>query len=167
MKFLKNVLLVIAQGLQFILWHFPISIFALVGLYFGFKLFINSTIDTINITNYSFVVVATLSALSFTYEKAIVKDQKLKDDLRYCGERFLHSAILFLTASILKYFLCQPEILSLEKNSVVIRYLLLVISMFPPFLFLGSLVNGIAALRELNAILYGKKKPFEELRKIF
>ena len=165
MKIIKNIFWVLAHLFQFILWHFPVSLLAVIGLYFTFKLLANPLVDTVNITNYAFAIVAALSSLAFSYEKTFKGEQK--DKLRYCGERFLHSSILFIIASVIKYFLIQQEVVSASNNSSVIKLIVFIISLFPGLLFLGSLLNSIAALRELNSILFSQKKPFEEIKKFF
>jgi hypothetical protein len=164
---IKKIFLYLTQSVQFILWHFPISILAVVGIYFAFKILINPLVDTVSITNYAFAIVIALSSVSFSYEKTYKGETVGKEKLRYCGERFLHSSILFLIASVIKYFLMQDDVLAFSNSSSLLRFIFLIIRLFPGFLFLGSLVNVIAALRELNLILFSQKKPFEELKKIF
>ncbi|MGA9109956.1 MAG: hypothetical protein ACLQBD_02450 [Syntrophobacteraceae bacterium] len=175
-KLIKKALLFIAYLFQFILWHFPVSVLALIGLYFTYKMFIDPTQDTTSISNYAFVIVAALSSLSFVYSQS-VKDKEDKQKIQYCGERFLHSAILFLIASVLKYFIIQKQIKiellnksidkALADQSHVAVILICSVFIFQGFLFLSSLINSIAALRELNTILYRRKKPFEELKRFF
>ena len=147
------------------LWHNPISIVALVGLYFNFRLLQNPFDSNIGITNSSFAIVATLSSLCFAYCRSI-KDKEKKQEILYCAERFLHSAVLFLVASIIKYFLIQEQIKTLMANSNAAGVALFVLSLLPGILYLSSLVNGIAALREINSTLYNKKKAGQELKRL-
>jgi hypothetical protein len=163
-RFIKKAMLMIAQLNQFMMWHAPISITALIGLYFNFVLFDSPLESTMSITNSAFGIVAVLSSLSFGYCRSI-EDKETKQAVMYCGERFFHSAILFLVASIIKYFLSQDQIKPLLANSRTIGVALFVVSLFPGILYFGSLVNGIAALREINSILYGKKKRGQELKR--
>ena len=165
---MKKICELIGYAGQFVMWHFPISILALSALYFSYNLWTQPpSASTTAITNYSFAIVATLAALSFTYEKALT-DQEEKDRMLFCGERFLHSAILFLTASVINYFLRQPDIQQLvTKGSSSVKLLFLVVFFCPGFLFIASVASSIAALRELNALLYRKKKPGDTLKRLF
>jgi hypothetical protein len=163
---IRNVLIRIGQAFQFVLWHMPVSMVALIGLYFAYRLFISPTQNTVGITNYAFGIVGVLSSISFAYART-VDDNEDKQRIQYCGERFLHSAILFLVASIMKYFLLQEQLCPVFGKSKIISGIILLIGFFQGTLYLTSLVNGIAALRELNAILYARKKPGEELKRFF
>jgi hypothetical protein len=167
MKYIKGVLLFLGQSLQFIVWHMPISVAALIGFYFAINLLINPNENTISITNYSFAIVAALSSICFAYSRAIDDDKEIRETLQYCGERFLHSAIQFLVASLVKYFILQDKISSPIGKSQFIIFGIALLSFIPGLLFLNSLINGIAALRELNTILYKRKKPGQELIKLF
>ena len=118
-----------------------------------------------NITNYAFAIFATLSALSFSYEKSIT-DKKQKTTVKYCGEKFLHSSILFLTASIIKYFLLQPDVVKFMTSNAFLTIIYFVFLYLPVSFFLTSIINAIAGLRELNTILFSRKKPFEEIQKL-
>ena len=163
-KYIKQALTWLDGFLQFVFWHMPISVLALVGFYFSFNFILYPSTATISIANYTFAVVATFSALSFTYCSCV--DGKEKTVSRYCGERFLHSAISLIVAAVLQHFLFQDNIKSLGDSPTMLIALNL-IGFFPGLLYLGSLINCIAALRELNTILFHKKKPGEELMKFF
>jgi hypothetical protein len=162
MNLIRKGLKKLIQTLQFILWHTPVSIAALIGLYFTFALLVNPAEETISITNYAFAIVIALASISFGYASCLDTTEQ-KHKMQYCGERFLHSALLFLVASVIKYFLLQDQVRAfphvLWGFGAVINFL----SVFLIFLFLGSLVNSIAAFRELNAHLYSQKKPGQEL----
>lgn len=165
MKIIKKGLKIAYQFFQFALWHAPILVVSIVGLYFAIYLFVNPASKTVSITSYTFAVVAALSGVSFGYSRSL-DDQEIRRRVQYCGERFLHSAILFLVASIVKYFLLQDEILfasdSIEAFGIIVFYM----DFFPDFLFLGSLINCIVGLRELNSVLYDRKSG-QEIRKLF
>lgn len=140
----------------------PVSIAALIGLYFTFTLLINPAKETISITNYAFAIVITLASVSFGYARCLDSAEQ-KNQMQYCGERFLHSALLFLVASIVKYFLLQDQVRTASRDLWGIGAIISFTSILPGFLFLGSLVNSIAALRELND---SQKNPEQELSKL-
>jgi hypothetical protein len=165
-QLIRKIIITIGQILQFVLWNLPVSMIALIGLYFAFRLFINPSEDTVGITNYAFAIVGALSSISFAYARTI-EDKDAKQTIQYCGERFLHSALLFLVASIMKYFLLQEQLRPVLGKSALIIIVLSLVGFFQAFLYLGSLLNGIAALRELNTILHTRKKPGAELIKFF
>ena len=154
----------VLQASQLILWHTPVSITALIGLYFTFALLANPAKATISITNFGFAIVIALASVSFGYARCL-DDMDQKNKMQYCGERFLHSALLFFLASVVKYFLIQDQVRAAALGSWGIGAIIGFTSLFPGFLFLASLLNGIAGLRELNAHLYSQKNPGEELIK--
>lgn len=162
MKPIRQGLWVLTQAYIFTVRHVPISATAIIGVYFGIALFINPARDTMSITNYAFAIVIALSSVSFGYARCL-DDIEDKKTIEYCGERFLHSAILFLVASIVKYFLLQDDIQAMNEG--VAGVFISFVRIFPGALFLLSLINCIAALRELNTVLYQKKKPGQELAK--
>ncbi len=166
MKTIGKGIILLLQACQFILWHTPISIVALIGAYFTAVLFINPTSETMSLTNYTFAIVTALAGVSFGYARCL-DEVETRSRMQYCGERFLHSGLLFLVASIVKYFLLQDPVQDAASNPGAIGTIIAIISLFPGFLFLGSLVNSIAALRELNALLYARKRPGQELIKFF
>jgi hypothetical protein len=167
MKIIKKIFNGIADIMRFMLWQFPISILAIAGVYFTFKLFINTTIETINITNFAFAIFAALSTLSFSYERSISEDPEKKEEIRYCAERFLHSAIFFLTASIIKYFLCQPDVYLFMSSCIFLKCIYKFFLMIPGLFFLNSIINCISGLRILNAYLFNSKKRFNDLKNLF
>lgn len=162
MKFISKVLVKLLQALQFTLWHTPVSIAALVGLYFALAVFIDPAKETISVTSYAFAIVVALASVSFGYARCLDSAEQ-KNKMQYCGERFLHSALLFLVASIIKYFLAQDQVQAASHASREIGVVIAFTSVLPGALFLGSLVNSIAALRELNTHLYLQKKLGREL----
>jgi len=80
----------------------PIILF-FVGTFYGVYLLANLDKDTTSISNIAFGIVAVMAGLSLRMASTISDDEKLKDDFLYSGERFLHSTVLLLSASIIKY----------------------------------------------------------------
>lgn len=158
--FMKKALGFLLGALQFLMFHLPISITALIGLFFGIKIFLKPDLNTISLTSSAFAIMAAFAALSFGYSRTLPADDVIKKRVQYCGERFLHSAILFIVSSIIKYFIIQDDIAVYLDRYVWINFLLRIIIIV---FYFSSLVNAIAALRELNAIMYERKKPGEEL----
>lgn len=158
-------LVAVVTCLQFLILHGPISVLAASGLYFGFKLFADNTQNTISITNYAMAIVLAFANVSFAFARGIEKEEKIKERVQYSGERFVHSGILFLIASVLKYFLLQQQVLQLAKESSLGAFSIALLSLLPPFLYFSSVIHSIAALRELNSVLYERKKPLEELNR--
>lgn len=155
-----------SQVSQFFLWHLPISVVAIIGLHFAFRIFINQAANTTSIINYAFAIVIALASVSFGYARLLEENgSRLK--AQYCGERFLHSALLFLVASVVKHFLLQDEVRLAYGGPPPIACILYFMGFLPGILFLGSLVNCIAGLRDLNSMLYERKRPAEELLKFF
>ena len=126
-----------------------------VGFWYTMTLFENLSKDTTAITNVAFAFVASLAALSFSCARAIEKPPEHKDRFTYAGERYLHAAILFLMASVIKYTL-----LSLEANEWVsnqewlakgLRYGM---GSFVSILFFWALMSAHTALKVINDLLW-------------
>jgi hypothetical protein len=164
MKSIRKGLVLLLKAFQFISWHLPVSVAALVGLYFVYDLFINPSEETISVTNFAFAIVIAMASVSFGYARCLDNAEQ-KNKMQYCGERFLHSALLFLVASVVKYFSLQGQVRAAAHELWWIGVAINFISLLPGLLFMGSLLNSIAALRELNAHLYSRKNPGEELGK--
>lgn len=162
----RKLTLIAARAGQMVLWHTPISILALIGLYFTYEVFANPASNSIAITNYMLAIAIALSSVSFGYARC-AGEEDVKGRAQYCGERLLHSSLLFLVASVVKYFLIQDQIRAEYSHFKIIEIMVSLISLLPGVLFLGSLVNAIAALRDLNALLYERKKCGQELSKFF
>ena len=160
-------MLFLGGSLQFILWHMPVSVAALAGIYFTFDLLFKQKEASINITNYGFAIMAALSSICFSYSKCVDEDQEKCTMLRYCGERFLHSSIQFVLASVIKYFTSQEPVYLFVMNHKFFIIPYIIAGFMPGLLFLNSVTNVIAGVRELNTILYSRKKPGEELMKLF
>lgn len=128
-----------------------------VGLYFVISLLTDYDKDTTSITNGAFALIATLAALTFSYARTIDKDDHAKDRLIFVGERFFHSCILFLTASILKY-----GYLSLIKTGIYLShscpkfYLSFIIGTTVSLLFFFGFNSAHTGFRILNNLLWSK-----------
>lgn len=164
MKLIIRLISTLLQLFQFTVRNGPVSLVAVIGAYFGFAQFANPASETAWITNYGFGIVIALASVSFGYARSL-EAPDAKEQIRYCGERFLHSSLLFLVASVVKYFLQQGLVRSAAQDSAIFGVVIGVIAVFPGFLFLVSLVNSVAALRELNTFLYLRKKSGQELGK--
>jgi hypothetical protein len=73
----------------------------IVGFLFTLVILRDVRQDTTPITNAAFAALASLAALSFGCARAV--EETARDRFAYAGERALHSALMVLMASILKY----------------------------------------------------------------
>lgn len=109
--------------------------------------------DTTNITNAAFAIMATLSALSFSFAR-VVETEELKDRLMFAGERLLHGAILVLVASLLKYFVLAFLKLSfISKLPSAETTVSLTIGMLIALIFCNGILFAHTGLRILNDLL--------------
>lgn len=89
--------------IQFV-YKVPVVLVGFLGYLYAIILIFRFKEDTTGITNAAFAVMATLSALSFSFARVIETDAR-RDRVMFAGERLLHGAILVLVASLLKYLL--------------------------------------------------------------
>jgi hypothetical protein len=82
---------------------FPRVILFVVWFYFGIQLMTNTNTDTTSITNSAFVLLGSLAGLCFSFSSAIAFEKKESDLIAFAGERFLHSGIIVLFCTLLKY----------------------------------------------------------------
>ncbi len=123
-----------------------------------------------NVTNYAFAIVAVLANISFAYSRSVDDNKEMRAQLQYSGEKFLNSAIQFLIASIVKYFLISTGLNAYRADSIVsiiFKILIVIISSIPGALFVVSIMNSIAGLRELNKVLATRRNPREDLSRFF
>src|SRR5689334_25115049 len=73
----------------------PIIVLLLFTFTIGYVAIFVGTYETTAITNGAAIIMATLAALSFTYEKCLTDENKRKRT-RFAGERMFHAAILVL-----------------------------------------------------------------------
>ena len=117
---------------------------------------INYREDTIHITNAAFVIIASLSAISFSFARTI-DSKELSDRVTFAGERFLHGAILVLTASIIKYFIFIVLKISYFENTMwASTTLTLTIGVLASVVFLNGVMFAHTGLRVLNDLLLSR-----------
>ncbi len=92
--------------LRFTLAYFsrgPVLLFYLFGLYYTWRVLADFNEDTTIITNVAFGMAAAFSGLCFGWASSLKDSSEDKKRVGYCGERFLHAALLLVLASIIKY----------------------------------------------------------------
>jgi len=138
--------------IQFI-YKAPVFLIGIVGYYFAILLILNYREDTTKITNAGFAIMATLSALSFSFAR-VVETSELKDRLMFAGERFLHGGLLTLVASLLKYFVSAfikfPAISNLGYAEQTIQFS---IGLLIAIIFVNGVLFAHTGLRVLNDLL--------------
>ena len=146
----------------------PIIVY-FIGLYYTLHLLTNMSKDTTPITNTAFAIVATLSALSFTFARALKGSDKESDDICvFAGERFLHACLMLITASIIKYFF-----LSVKNFALISRYVQLIVALqfiiglLATLLFYFALHSAHTGLSVLNKLLwsrFGRRPEWNKLK---
>ena len=105
-----------------IVYRSPVFLLGFLGYAYAIQLVFNYREDTTNTTNAAFAIMASLSALSFSFARAI-EPLELRNRLTFAGERLLHGAVLVLVASLLKYFvfvfLSLPSIPAVEYAETI------------------------------------------------
>lgn len=127
------------------------------GFYFVTSSLCNLEKDSTSFTNFGFGICASLAALSFTLSQAIQvsKDKKPADDALFAGERFLHSSILLLVASIIKYTYLSVAVVPFLINHP--NFLLAVkfpVNLLASLLFLSAVLSAHTGLIVINKLLW-------------
>jgi hypothetical protein len=94
---------------RYLFEHLPLPFIAIVAVYFSYTVLSNPKINTLTLTNYGFAITAGLASISFSYAP-LLDDTELKKKIRHAGEMFVRSAIYFLSASVLKYFILEDVV---------------------------------------------------------
>lgn len=81
----------------------PVLIAFLVGIIYSVQVLAKLDQDTTSVTNAAFAVTAILCGLCLRMTSSLPPEDPSKDRFCYAGERFLHSSLLLLLASVLKY----------------------------------------------------------------
>jgi hypothetical protein len=129
----------------------------IVGLYWTYVLFASLKEDTTPITNGAFAVVATLAALAFSCARAIRDSEEASDRFAYAGERFLHGAVLLMSASVLKYAYIRAESSELaDPERLPWIVLTTAIGVMVGVLFFWALSSAHGGLIVLNKLLWAR-----------
>jgi hypothetical protein len=114
-KFIQLIKLLLSWNfIKFILteffWSFPIYCLYLLVLGYAIKMLNAPKEDALKFLNYSFAFVVALSGLCFAWSACLNAEDKKKDKVTYSGERFFHSSILLLVATLLKFLVVNTTI---------------------------------------------------------
>lgn len=137
----------------------PIGLLGFLGMYFVINYLVDPKIDTIPMTNAAFAITAGLASVCFSYERAIrITEPEKNSVLIRCGERLLHSSILFLVASSLKYLGGQKYIFELLHKGWVTQIVYYSIPVSYLLCFTWSWYIGTNALLDLNRLLISRSR---------
>jgi len=147
--------------------HAPGVIALIIGITYGYQVFINLKKDTTAITNTAFVILATLAALSFTFSRAVRKHDEIEDRLLYSGERFLHSALFNLQASLIKYIvlIIRPPNIAAGNllEIIIVDFLGFIVGM----IFIQAIYAAHTGIIVLNKILWKRMGRHPDWNNIF
>jgi hypothetical protein len=134
----------------------PVAIAGLLGGVYALFILVRFKEDTTPITNVAFAFTATLAALSFSFARVIETDA-LRDRVMYAGERLLHGALLFLVASILRYFVFLFYKIPSFPGLTIIEFVLsLAFGLIGGSIFFLGVIFAHAGLRILNDLLLSR-----------
>jgi len=124
----------------------------LTGLY-GIIVYIDYTNNSTLVTNAAFVVMASLSAISFSYART-KEAEKISNRLTFAGERLLHGAILLIVTSVIKFILFKiNETYPLEELNTAFKILFWSVLALGGMIFSNGLLFAHTGLRILNDIM--------------
>jgi hypothetical protein len=116
---LKKLYRFLLRSIGFYVIQLPSLLVLVVGVFYTLLLLGRIAEDTTTITNIAFGIAASLSALCFSGARAMTDSEEVSASLAYAGERFLHAAVLVLTATILKYALVSASVLGVTWKEVL------------------------------------------------
>ena len=157
-----------STGVYFVFSRLVIILVFLVGLYFNWQLFTGLLEDTTVITNIAFGILATFAALCFSGARAINDSAEDKDKFTFAGERFLHSAVLVVIASLLKYGSIELGIAGKGDSPKIdeIHWTIIFLSSIPGVivgvLFFWALNSAHGGLVVLNRLLWKRHHRFKD-----
>jgi len=139
----------------FIITKLPIYVLWLVGLYFVVRFLNDLSQDTTGVTNSAFAILASFSALCFTASRSIENEKEVKNSYEYAGERFFHAAILFITASVIKYGILSVKPLLISYLGLITSTIIVsVMNISVPLLFSYALNFSHIGLSVINKLLW-------------
>jgi hypothetical protein len=150
------------------LWYAFIGISYLIaivslGLTFTLIIFASPKHDTTSVTNILFAILAVTANVCFSWARTVNTNSRLFKTIRYTGELGLLSAILFLLASMMKYFtlnLGTPGVMSTSPpQSMVLSFNIVYAIFFVAAYILATFAFGFI-LRILVPRFLQTKPPF-------
>jgi len=121
----------------------PSIILFFIGGYYCLYMFLDFSKDTTSITNVAFGISSVLAGLSLGVSSSLESDDVDKDMFRFSGERFFHSSLILITASILKYSSISIREISFIKSKWYLKLILTTpIDFLVPFLFFWALLTA-------------------------
>jgi hypothetical protein len=118
-----------------------------IGAIYTVIMLANTSNDTTAISNTAFAMAATLAAVSFGYTRALAPDTQDRKDTLHAGESFFLSALVLLSASILKYGVLR--LMEYGGWLTVLGFVLGLMSSSAFFIALIAAGEGLDALSEV------------------
>jgi hypothetical protein len=163
LRFLNKLKYIFFKAIYFIFTRFFVLLVGAIGYYYNYTLFTSLTKDTTSITNGAFVIMASISSLSFSCARAIEGPPEHKDRFAYAGERFFHSSIMVLCASIIKYTLLSIKSSNLPQlANYFIKPIDYVFGIIIGVLFFYSITSIHGGLIILNKLLWSRLNRYPE-----
>jgi hypothetical protein len=121
------------------------------------------TFDTMPITNYCFAIMGGCASICFSWARNVDPlNKKLSKQITFCGERSFLSAIVFVVASAMKFFVVHQADYAIKQHSL----LLPTMSLLALLSFMLSLIMGVTSLFYMLRLLVKQvntDKKFDEL----
>ena len=134
----------------------PFVIAMFMGCFYAIYMILNYRLDTTNVTNAGFAIMASLAAISFSFAR-VIESEELRDRIMFAGERLFHAALLILIASILKYFIFLILKLPYIANSNTFTNVLLnSVGLLTGLIFINGVLFAHTGMRILNDILLSR-----------
>lgn len=154
----------------------PVLLVLLFGYFAVIKIAFSYDENALKITLSGFAIIATFSALSFSYAR-VIESEKLKDRLMFAGERFLHGGIFVITSSLIKYLsyqIIEYEFQYLKNFSEPIQFIFagtesvvfFLLNVLIGVIFLTGILfshTGLKVLNDLLLLRFTRRKDWDDM----
>jgi hypothetical protein len=160
---LRKITQFITNGLMFALYMLLAILAVVIFFALPFSRLSQPTFDTMPITNPCFAIMGACASICFSWARNVdTLNTKLAKQITFCGERSFLSAIVFVLASALKFFVIHQADYPFKPNSP----LLPIMGVLAVLSFALSLIMGLASLFYMLRLLVKQvntDKKFDEL----
>ena len=139
----------------------PLIIY-IIAVYYSYILLRDMTVDTTSITNSAFAIIASLAALSFSCSRTLIDSKESQDRFAYSGERFFHSSVLLISASLIKYSVLSINDNFANSDASVFHILSLISGVYISTIFFWSVTSATGALIIINKLLWQRFNRYPE-----
>lgn len=140
---------------EFFLVIFPNLLFTIFGYGIIIYSFKNVDIDTTNLTNYGFAILAGISSICFSWSKNLnSEDENTSERIIIIAECFLHTAIIFLLSSAIKYSAIHIDLLIPKEWNILYKICYYILAFSNSMCITFGFFKMNSSVTDLNKLLF-------------